>query len=195
MIVAGLLAGAAGAQTAPAQPKTLTNRDVVVLAKAGFSEQFLIDTILSGKARFDTSATGLAELAKEGINERILRVMAGVGSPGEGAVAEAPANVQPAAAPAAGAEMAVPGTERKVKSQVIKPSRAGLAIATETPFFESTTLLFGLFHHQVGVFLAAHPDQIITPQLGTGGNSSKMMANFPTLVSPSGSGTKYVVIP
>ena len=192
LIIAGMLAGAAGAQTA-AQPKILTNHDVVVLAKAGFSEQFLIDTILSGRARFDTSASGLADLAKEGINERVVRVMAGVGSPGEDGGTDAASNVQPAAA--AGAELAVPGTERKVKSQVVKPTRAGLAIATETPYFESTSILFGLFHKQVGVGLAAHPDQIIAPQLGTSGNSSKMIAGFPTLVAPSGAGKRYVVIP
>ena len=195
LIGAGILTQAAGAQTSQAAQKTITNRDVVVLAKAGFSEEFIIDTILAGRSRFDTSSGGLAELAKEGLNERVMRVMAGVGTVSESAAA---APVQPAPAQAAapeGGEMMVPGTERKFKSRVVKPTRVGLAIATDTPYYESTSLLFGLFQRKVGVGAVRQPDQIVSPQMGPTSNSSRMMANFPTLVAPSGSGTRYVVIP
>jgi hypothetical protein len=194
LISAGILTQAAGAQTAQGAQKTITNHDVVVLAKAGFSEEFIIDTILAGRSRFDTSSGGLAELAKEGLNERVMRVMAGVGTVAESAAAPVQPAPAQAAAPAGG-EMLVPGTERKFKSQVVKPTRAGLAIATDTPYYESTSLLFGLFKRTVGVGAVRQPDQIVSPQLGPMSNSTRMMANFPTLVAPSGSGTRYVVIP
>ncbi|MBZ5624062.1 MAG: hypothetical protein LAQ69_35990 [Acidobacteriia bacterium] len=185
-----ILHGVAGAQTGTAAQKTLTNRDVVVLAKAGFSEEFIIDTILSGRSRFDTSAGGLAELSKEGLNERVVRVMAGVG------VATAPETAGPPAQPGPSPmEMIVPGTGQKTRVQVVKPSRAGMAIATQTPYYESTSLLFGLFQKKVGVGSVPRLDQIIAPQLGPSSNSYRMMANFPTLVAPAGSAVRDVVIP
>jgi len=182
----------AGAQAGAAEQKTLTNHDVVVLAKAGFTEEFIIDAILAGKSHFDTSPGGLAELAKEGLNERVVRAMAGVGAAPE-------AGARPAAQPPASGiypeEMVLPGTEQKTHVQVVKPTRAGLAIAAQTPYYESTSLLFGLYQKRVAVGAVPHADQIIAPQLGPGSNSSRMMANFPTLVAPAGSARRYVVIP
>ena len=64
-IPAAILAPVAGAQTGAPEQKTLTNHDVVVLAKAGFTEEFIIDAILASKSHFDTSPSGLSELAKE----------------------------------------------------------------------------------------------------------------------------------
>jgi hypothetical protein len=186
------LASVAGAQNGPAEQKTLTNHDVVVLAKAGFTEDFIIDAILAGKSRFDTSAGGLAELAKEGLNEHVVRVMAGVGTASESGARPA---AQPAASSSYPEEMVIPGTEQKTRVQVVKPTRAGLAIAAQTPYYESTSMLFGLYHKQVAVGAVRRVDQIIAPQLGPGANSSRMMANFPTLVAPAGSATRYVVIP
>ena len=89
----------------------------------------------------------------------------------------------------------VPGTGQKTHVQVVQPTRAGLAIATQTPYYESTSVLFGLYHKKVAVGAVPRADRIITPQLGPGSNSSRMMANFPTLVVPAGSATRYVVIP
>ena len=189
LISAGILFRVAGAQTGVAAQKALTNHDVVVLAKAGFTEEFIVDTILAGRSHFDTSATGMAELAKEGLNERVVRVMAGVGTQSETA---SPAAAPPGTAPM---EMVVPGAGQKTRAQVVKPTRVGLAIASQTPYYESTSLLFGLFHKTVGVGAVPRADQIIAPQLGPASNSSRMMANFPTLVAPAGSATRYVVIP
>jgi hypothetical protein len=187
----------AAAQTAPAPQKILTNKDVLVLAKAGFTEEFIVNAILSEKSHFDTSAGGLAELAKEGLNERVVRAMAGAGTATEtGTRPAAQAAPQPAAQPGPYPEEAiVPGTEPKTRVQVVKPSRAGLAIAAQTPYYESTSLLFGLFQKKVGVGAVPRMDQIVSPQLGPGSNASRMMANFPTLVTPAGSRTRYVVIP
>jgi hypothetical protein len=149
--------------------KALTNHDVVVLAKAGFTEDFIIDTIAAQKSAFDTTASSLADLAKEGINEHILRAMAGV-----------KADVLPASPPPS--EGSIPGTAKKTHPQSVKPTRAGLAIATQTPYYESTSFLFGLFHKKIGVGVLPHPDQIIAPRFGTN-------------TAPSGSATRYVVIP
>jgi hypothetical protein len=196
-----------GAQTAGAQ-KILTNQDIAVLAKAGFTEEFIVNTILSEKSHFDTSAAGLAELAKEGLNERVVRAMAGAGTGWETGTRPAaqpagPSVAQPAAQSAAQPtvsvaypeEMVVPGTEQRTRVQIVQPTRAGLAIAAQTPYYESTSLLFGLYHKKVGVGVIPRMDQIVSPQLGPGSNSSRMMANFPTLVAPAGSGVRYVVIP
>jgi hypothetical protein len=181
-----------GAQAWTAEEKILTNHDVVVLAKAGFTEEFIIDAILAGKSHFDTSPGGLAELAKEGLNEHVVRVMAGV--------AKAPeAGARPAAQPSASGpypeEMVLPVTVQKTHVQIVKPTRTGLAIAAQTPYCESTSLLFGLYQKKVAVGAVPRADQIIAPQLGPGSNSSRMMANFPTLLAPAGSATRYVVIP
>src|SRR5580700_10106734 len=86
-----------GAQTSGTQ-KILTNQDITVLAKAGFTEEFIVNTILSEKSQFDTSAAGLAELAKEGLNERVVRAMAAAGTGSETAARHA---AQPAAQPTA----------------------------------------------------------------------------------------------
>lgn len=56
----------------------LTNPGIVALAAAGFNEDFLIQLIRNSRTEFDTSANGLASLAKQGINERIIRVVVSV---------------------------------------------------------------------------------------------------------------------
>jgi hypothetical protein len=205
-----VLSHVGSAQTAGAQ-KILTNQDIAVLAKAGFTEEFIVNTIMSEKSHFDTSAAGLAELANEGLNERVVRAMAGVGAGWEtgtrpaqpsGQSLSQPAAqsaVQSAAQPGASMpypeEMTVPGNEQRTRVHIVQPTRAGLAIAAQTPYYESTSLLFGLYHKKVGVGAVPRMDQIISPQLGPGSNSSRMMANFPTLVAPAGSAVRYVVIP
>lgn len=50
-------------QTVPLTQNCLTNQDIVTLAKAGFSEDFVIDLIGMSRTQFDLSASGLAELA------------------------------------------------------------------------------------------------------------------------------------
>ncbi len=53
----------------------LTNSTIVTLAAAGFNEDFLMKLILKGPTGFDTTENGLASLAKQGINQRIIRAM------------------------------------------------------------------------------------------------------------------------
>ncbi len=86
------ICGLCGAQTLAVGRNTLTNHGIVTLAKAGFNEEFIIDTILSSRTQFDTSVDGLADLAKQGITERLIRVMMNpapnVAAPGAGIAAD-----------------------------------------------------------------------------------------------------------
>jgi len=69
------LAAACGALNAASSRNTLTNRDVVTLADAGFGDDFIIETIGASRTEFDTTADGLAELKKHGVKEDIIRAM------------------------------------------------------------------------------------------------------------------------
>ena len=76
LLISILLLGTAtwaGAQTVPLTQNQLTNRDIITLAKAGFNEDFILDFIGMSRTRFDTSVSGLADLAKEGLSERLIR--------------------------------------------------------------------------------------------------------------------------
>jgi hypothetical protein len=53
----------------------LTNQGVAMLARAGYSEGFIIDMIHQKQTQFDVSTDGLVFLAKEGLSERIVRTM------------------------------------------------------------------------------------------------------------------------
>jgi len=72
-------------QTQPAtssQDKTLTNADVVRMAKNGFSEDFIVTTIHSSKTQFDLSVDALIALKSGGVSERIISVMQAGQNPG-----------------------------------------------------------------------------------------------------------------
>lgn len=68
------LAAVCAAQV-PVPRNVLTNQGVITLAKAGFDEEFVLDAIASSRTRFDTSVDGLADLVKQGLSERIIRMM------------------------------------------------------------------------------------------------------------------------
>jgi len=53
----------------------LTNHDVVTLANAGFSEGFILEMIATSPTKFDLTADAMADLAKNGITEDIIRAM------------------------------------------------------------------------------------------------------------------------
>jgi len=72
-------------QTQPStssQNKTLTNAEVVRMAKNGFSEDFIVTTIHSTKTQFDLSVDALIALKSSGVSERIISVMQAAQSPG-----------------------------------------------------------------------------------------------------------------
>ena len=57
------------------QRQTLTNEGIVELAKAGFSEAFILDLVLYKRTKFDISVDGLTYLAKKGVSERLIRAI------------------------------------------------------------------------------------------------------------------------
>ncbi|MBZ5592604.1 MAG: hypothetical protein LAP39_10245 [Acidobacteriia bacterium] len=60
----------------------LTNHDVITLANAGFSEEFIVQTIASSRTKFDLTADALADLAKHAITEDIIRTMSSASTQG-----------------------------------------------------------------------------------------------------------------
>jgi hypothetical protein len=52
---------------------TLTNEGLVVLAQAGYDEDFLIELMRLKRCRFDTSVDGLRFLARYGLSERVIK--------------------------------------------------------------------------------------------------------------------------
>jgi hypothetical protein len=60
----------------PLSRQLLTNDSVIMLAKAGFDELFIIERIHTSRTRFDTSVEGLIALKQAGVSEDLIRVMA-----------------------------------------------------------------------------------------------------------------------
>jgi len=160
------LAVAAGAQTVSLTQNALTNKDVVTLAKAGFNEDFIIDTISMSRTQFDFSVNSLAELAKEGLTERLIRCMMMAGAP-------APAAVPSASAPPEAVMIApvMAGNPRgnsraTAKTYVVKPSAERQALSSQTPYYERTSIFWGLWKKQVGVSQVPPAEHGAAPALG-----------------------------
>jgi len=158
MAMLGLGAGdaprAAGQSVVPAKSvqtkDVLTNRAIVTLAWAGFNEDFLIELIRNSRTEFDTSADGLAVLAKQGINEQIIRVMLGSASAKLSTEPfTEPLATDPAAAPVSGA----------------KPSLETPVIATRKP--HKTSFLFGFFRKHTGMGVSQAGQEQVDPHPGT----------------------------
>ena len=262
------LAVSAGAQTAPPAESALTNQDVVTLAKAGFNEDFIVETISLSRTRFDTSANGVAALAREGLTDRIIRSMMAACAPPAAASPAAPATppaetatspapvpaaappesittqpatavpaapdptpvpaasvtpqwgavtppasvpavpaavlpasvtVRPATAPpvagkSPGDSGSDPGGKPAIKSRifVVKPSAARQAISGQTPYRESTSMLWGLWKKQVEVGAAPHGEQVVAPALGDFFKQVRREAG-PSAASPQPSNASYQV--
>ena len=75
--IALLLLGFQGlsAQQHPQRRLYLLNRDVVALAKAGFTEQIIIETIRARPNRFDIATDALVLLSGQGISQRVVEAM------------------------------------------------------------------------------------------------------------------------
>lgn len=63
------------------QRKAFTNDDILRLAKAGFSEETIIESIRTNEPRYDTSAEALVALKNAGISERIITAMLAAARP------------------------------------------------------------------------------------------------------------------
>ena len=55
--------------TAAAQTETLTNSNVIEMAKAGLGEDIVLNKIRTADGNYDVSATALIELKKAGISD------------------------------------------------------------------------------------------------------------------------------
>jgi hypothetical protein len=64
--------------SAAAQSTAPTNQAIIELAAAGFKQDSLIDLIQKSKTQFDTTVSVLASLAREGLDEKIIRAMLNV---------------------------------------------------------------------------------------------------------------------
>jgi hypothetical protein len=54
----------------------LTNEGVILLAKAGFDELFIVERIRTSRTRFDTSVPALIAMKEAGVSEDLIRVVA-----------------------------------------------------------------------------------------------------------------------
>jgi len=168
------------AQVALSQ-NALTNKDVVTLAKAGFNEEFIIDTMAMSRTRFDVSVNSLAELAKEGITERLIRCMMAAAAPPT-ASASAALPVAPEAAIAT--PMMDPNPRIKSKVYVVKPSATRQALTNQTPYYEWTSVFWGLWRKRVGVGSAPRSEQVVAPSLGGFFRQVRLPVTSPSPAAP-----------
>jgi len=175
-LLTALLAGLAAAQTVPPSLNSVSNPDIVTLAKAGFNEDFIVDFISASRTRFDVSVNGLAGLAKDGLSERLIRAMLAAGSP-----QQVPPQQSAMISAMAMADMATPVRARKV-------SASAMAMSTQTPYYQSSTFLWGLIRRQVKIYATPQSERSQSYQLGSAYGQVRVMA-------PSAMGARYVVIP
>jgi hypothetical protein len=53
----------------------LTNDGLIVLARAGLGDGLLVDLVKHKRTQFDTSAEALAQLARQGLSESVIRAV------------------------------------------------------------------------------------------------------------------------
>jgi hypothetical protein len=160
LLASSLIAALASAQPAGPYREVLTNRSIVTLATAGFSEDFILETIASSRNHFDVNVEGLAGLAKQGINERLIRAMMTAPAAPEPGIARSVSGSASAAVPPM-------DPDQRPVTVVMKPRPTPLAIASRTPYYESRSYVWGLFRKRVGVGIAAPRTQdLILPHLG-----------------------------
>jgi hypothetical protein len=186
------------AATSVAQPgallqNTLTNHDIVVLAQAGFNENFIADFIAMSRTRFDTSVTGLADMAKEGLTERLIRVMltASTTPPSgsaPGAMAVSPAGAAATAADIVPATMFGPPREANRRRRDTRQPESNMAIASQAPYYRASSIFWGFWKTKTGVGVGMRTaEQPVSVSLGA--------AYGQVLMSPTGVPARYVVIP
>ena len=177
--LAGSVVAQGGAPPVPLTQNALTNRDVVTLAKAGFNEAFIVDLIHGSQTRFDTSVTGLAEMAKEGLTEGLIRAMLNTGAASTDA--STPAATEPAGSAAA------PSPAAQEQTRVLRRSETAVALVNQTPYHRSSSLFWGLWKKKVEVG-AAQPSNSASQPLGKAYSQAR-----PTPPRPGS--TRYVVFP
>jgi hypothetical protein len=121
---------------------SITNKDVLTLAKAGFDEEFIIRTLLGARCNCDTSSDALASLAEQGVSQRVIEVMLDasyVGAPA-GVVATSVETAPP-----------TPVMSHPVPKRAARPSPAAMAISGRVPYYQEQSVVWGLWRKKVGV--------------------------------------------
>jgi hypothetical protein len=201
-----VLAGLAAAQTVPLTQNSVTNHDIVTLAKAGFNEDFILDFMGLSRARFDVSVNALAELAKEGLSERLIRAMLMASVPAPAASANAtvasatPVSLMQGTATPPGTAFPAPlqangpvgvMVDVPAKFRPRKMSDLQMALSTQTPYYRSSSFLFGLIKSTVKINGQSQGDRSVFMQLGSAYGNTRTMAPM----APMMGGMHYVVLP
>jgi hypothetical protein len=159
-----LCAVVSAAQTAAQSRNSFTNHDILVLAKAGFSEEFILDAMAGARTHFDLAVDDLAALAREGISEPIIRAMLKPLILASAKPVESPP--EPVAQPASAKVASCKECKTKAPPKEPKPTPVELAMASHTPYYESSSSLFGLSKKQIGVGSVTAEDHQVEAQLG-----------------------------
>ena len=165
---------------------SITNKDVVTLAKSGFDEDFLIRVILGARCSCDTSAEALADLANQGITQRIIEVLLDAAyragtvrlpvatvEPASITLAAAASDpvITPSAVPAPsraaainpvavpGKVVSVPASGGRTVTEITsaKTSAVVTAVTGRVPLYESHSALWGIWRKKSSVQNGADP--------------------------------------
>lgn len=150
---------------------TMTNQDVVTLAKAGFEEDLLIEIVHSSQKRFDTSVEGLAGLAQQGISQRLIKAMMTAAEP----VATA--------APVAGAATVHSSSSNlspELREYIVAVSPINMAVSGNVPYYESRSSFWGLRRKEIEVGGAHRPGA----RIGVQTPASYFFAQYPRYSLP-----------
>jgi hypothetical protein len=132
------------AAIAASAERVVTNEGLVVLARAGYNERFLIELIQSQPHRFDTSVVGLVYLAKQGISEKIVRAVIA----GQKALERRENDGDPPPPPPAPAFVRVKRMKREVLVPVSPPPQA---LAAGSVIFVEEGVLGDRFYMSVSI--------------------------------------------
>ena len=160
------LAHAAPASHGADSSKMLNNEGLVVLARAGYNERFLVELIQSQPGRFDTSVEGLVYLAQQGISEKIVRLVIAEQRADERRQAEraaAPDSDDPFAQPVEPARTPVrmPVRLKVVKQKVLAPASPLAQPLGANPIIVVEKRMFGSRYYAMPATQA--PAMMMTP--------------------------------
>lgn len=186
---------------------SVTNRDILVLAKSGFDEEFITRIILGARCTCDVTADALADLAAQGISQRIIEVMLDasyrsgtVVSPQPVAVPTSVAGVpaMPATASVTGEPIlparlvTVPSGDGRLLTSLesAKTSAVATAVTGRVPMFEAMSALWGIWRKKSSVANARDP-RVLASQAPAG---MLVNGNWQYLTAPSTPGVYPAVL-
>jgi len=125
-------------------------------------------------------------MAKEGLTERLIRVMLSA------AATPQPGNTQATGAAATTSIMPTamigPPMEFANRKRNLKQNEGAMAIASQAPYYRTSSIFWGFWKKKTGVGVGVRSDQMIGAQLGAAYGQVRWM-------SPTGVPAGYVVLP